>query len=35
MFFDTSAIPTRSPEVPEAQQQSGIVDRPDIYFLSS
>ena len=24
-----------SGDVPEAQQQSGVVDRPDIYFLSS
>ena len=23
-----------SPEVPDAQQQSGVVDKPDIYFLS-
>ncbi len=23
-----------SSEVPEAKQQSGVVDRPDIYFLS-
>lgn len=23
-----------SPEVPEAKQQSGVVDNPDIYFLS-
>jgi hypothetical protein len=23
-----------SPEVPEAQRQSGVVDNPDIYFLT-
>ena len=23
-----------SPEVPDAQQQSGVVDQPDIYFLA-
>ncbi len=23
-----------SPEVPEAQQQSGVLDKPDIYILS-
>ena len=23
-----------SPEVPDARQQSGVVDEPDIYFLS-
>lgn len=23
-----------SPEVPEAQEQSGVIDEPDVYFLS-
>ena len=39
LFFEVSDIEkargfVSSPRVPEAQQQSGAVDVPDIYFLS-
>ncbi|MFQ5779320.1 MAG: hypothetical protein ACE5HN_00875 [Nitrospiria bacterium] len=39
LFFEVTNLAkaqglVTAPEVPEAKQQSGVVDNPDIYFLS-